>query len=497
MKKIIIVFLTLFVLLIPFPIEVGASSIANLGFVETDVILQPDGNAIVYYTVRYNLVPGKAMMAFTMSGFDRISPVFDRENAWVITDDNTSYPIDIVNLGGGKYDIINAGKRRLGGDYLTYKFRFAANMAEAGYLAETTSADGRRLMVFNWAPTEWDEPMEHYTVRINYPLAFPAESGTREEVEQFLLENDFSTEQWMNDRYLIDYRVQMLNETPRVQVQLHRENLPARYSFKIQQYITEDIFDIDGAITDYDKGQHEDGLEDGRNDWRPQDFGNSKGKSSGRTALVVVMLGIFAVTVLAVGKKHRSMVQAQATLDEIQWARDDWEPPKLEIASFRKDGTVAEGLDAVEIALLIGIPYKRILSVILSKLIDQGFLEEISRDPLRVRRIDHPDPSSVLNEYELMMYEAARDGEFEEREIEGVLQRLVDNVQNKTWDCDIEATRKYYNDKIAEALKNKNIDLNRENQEVYSDEYYEDSWPYWYYYRSGINRHRYRDYYNR
>lgn len=113
-EKIIIVFLTLFVLLIPFPIEVGASSIANLGFVETDVILQPDGNAIVYYTVRYNLVPGKAMMAFTMSGFDRISPVFDRENAWVITDDNTSYPIDIVNLGGGKYDIINAGKRRLG-----------------------------------------------------------------------------------------------------------------------------------------------------------------------------------------------------------------------------------------------------------------------------------------------------------------------------------------------------------------------------------------------
>ena len=39
-------------------------------------------------------------------------------------------------------------------------------------------------------------------------------------------------------------------------------------------------------------------------------------------------------------------------------------------------------------------------------------------------------------------------------------------MQNKTWDCDIEATRKYYNDKIAEALKNKNIDLNRENQEV-------------------------------
>jgi len=115
MKKIFIGFLVLFVLIIPSPMEVDASSIANLGFVETDVILQPDGNAIVYYTVRFNLVPGKAMMAFTMSGFDRLTPIFDRENAWVITDDNTSYPIDIVNLGGGKYDIINSGEKRLGG----------------------------------------------------------------------------------------------------------------------------------------------------------------------------------------------------------------------------------------------------------------------------------------------------------------------------------------------------------------------------------------------
>jgi len=55
-------------------------------------------------------------------------------------------------------------------------------------------------------------------------------------------------------------------------------------------------------------------------------------------------------------------------LDQIQWARQDWDPPKIEIASFRKDGTVATGLDAVEIALIIGIPYKRIISVIISNL---------------------------------------------------------------------------------------------------------------------------------
>ena len=161
---------------------------------------------------------------------------------------------------------------------------------------------------------------------------------------------------------------------------------------------------------------------------------------------------MFGGTAIAAGKKHRSIVKAKATLDEILWARDDWEPPKLEIASFRKDGSIADQLNAVEVAFLTGVPYKKILSAMLSKLIKLGFVEEISKNPLVVGRIEHLDTSS-LNEYELMMYEAARGGEFSEKEIEEILQKLVDNVKEKTWDCDVEATRKFYKDKIEEAKK--------------------------------------------
>lgn len=236
-KKIIFSFMVLFILLLP-TLNVNASSIANLGFVETDVNLLPDGDAIVSYTIRYNLVPGKTMLAFTMEGFDRIVPIFDYDNCWVITDDNTSHRIDIVNLGGGKYDIINSNEQRLGGKYLTYKLRFVADMADAGYLAKTTSEDGKELVVFNWAPVQWDEAMDHYTVSINYPLEYPQQTGTREEVEQFLLGNDFATEKWMNESYLIDYRVVLIEGTPRAQVLLHKDNPEAQFKFRIQQYIS-------------------------------------------------------------------------------------------------------------------------------------------------------------------------------------------------------------------------------------------------------------------
>ena len=223
-------------------ISASASEIAHLGFVESDVILQPSGNAIVTYTVRYNLVPGKTMLAFTLEGFDELHPIFDDDFSCVVKDDNSVFDIDIIDLGGGRYDIINSGNNRLGGEYLTYKIRFTADMAEAGYLARTISEDGKSLVVFHWQPVQWDEAMEHYTVAVNYPLKFPEGSGTREEVEEFLLQNDFATEAWMNEEYLIDYRVNVLNSTPRIQVLLHKDNPSIRYNFEIQQYISEEVF---------------------------------------------------------------------------------------------------------------------------------------------------------------------------------------------------------------------------------------------------------------
>jgi hypothetical protein len=494
-KKVLMCFLVLVVLLIP-TLNVNASPIANLGFVETDVILSPDGEAIVSYTVRYNLIQGKTMLAFTMAGFDRINPAFDKDNCWVITEDNTSYGINIVNLGDGKFKIINSNEQRLGGKYLTYKLRFVADMAAAGYLDHTSPGDGKNLTVFNWAPVQWDESMEHYTVSINYPLEYPQKSGTREEVEQFLHDSDFSTEKWMNERYLIDYRVAMIGGTPRVQVLLHKDNPEAKFKFEIQQYIGENVFNQmskPNAPKDVDTTEK---------DIRPpKDNGwdrnvEQSDESSGRNVLLIALGALFLITIAAVGKKNKSMAKAQSTLDQVQWARTDWEPPTLEIASFRRDGTIAENLDDIEVALFIGTPHKTILSAILSKLVAQGFIEEISQNPLKLRRIDNNRSLDDLSVYERMMYEAADDGELSGKEIENILKKLVDNIQQKTWNCDIEATKMYYEEKLSNSFKEQNPNsVNKE--EVYEKGGHMDYWPHWYFYNAGFVYGSYTNSYDR
>ena len=263
------------------------------------------------------------MLAFTMEGFDKLNPVFDTEHAYVITDDNTSHKIDIIHLGGDKYDIINANNQRLGGEYLTYKFRFIADMAKAGYLNRTTSEDGKKLVVFNWAPVQWDEPMEHYTVTINYPLEYKDKSHSREEIEKYLIKNGFATEKWMNEEYLIDYRVVNIESTSRVQVLLHKDNPGIEYQFKIQQYISEDVFsqipsasasfDDNTKREDYTAPRNNNGYTDGR--WQ-----NQYSESADRTGLLFALSLLLIITFIAVGRKHRSMVKAHQTLEQVQWA---------------------------------------------------------------------------------------------------------------------------------------------------------------------------------
>ena len=295
-KKVVLCFVMLLVLIVRFPTEIEASNIANLDFVETDIILMPDGKAIISYTVRYNLVPGKTMLAFTMSGFDRINPVFDTDNAVVVTDDNIPYPIDIVNLGGGDYDIINSHDKRLGGSYLTYKIRFSADMARAGYLAKTVADDGRNLVVFNWAPTQWDESMEHYTVTINYPLEFSGDSTNREEVEKFLLEHDFATEKWMNQQYLIDYRTVTIDGVLRPQVLIHKEGPPSYYNFEIRQYIKENVFaKISDELLNIDNTQD---LDNTNSNFRERNHTYRNDKYSDRKVLFAALLFLFVLTFL-------------------------------------------------------------------------------------------------------------------------------------------------------------------------------------------------------
>lgn len=194
----------------------------RLRFVETEVLLFPDGKASVEYVVRYTVISGE-FHGFYFEGLDRLIPVFDRENASAIDSQGNTYGLDIKGAGPGRYDIVlDRGRSVTSGD-ITYRFRFAADMDNAGYLALTTR-DDRELVVFNWAPTQWDSPLEHYTVKVIYPLEYTSKQTDRSSIETALLAQDFASERWMNQEYRIDYRLREVGGKQQIEVLLHKED---------------------------------------------------------------------------------------------------------------------------------------------------------------------------------------------------------------------------------------------------------------------------------
>ena len=120
----------------------------QLEFVETEVILFPDGKASIEYVVRYRVISGE-FHGFYFGGFDRLVPYFDHKNAAAIDDRGNTYGLDIKKERSDLYDIVLANGRSVSSGHITYRFRFAADMFQAGYLAPTTAAEDRKFIVFN------------------------------------------------------------------------------------------------------------------------------------------------------------------------------------------------------------------------------------------------------------------------------------------------------------------------------------------------------------
>ncbi|MEW6756548.1 MAG: hypothetical protein AB1505_37090, partial [Candidatus Latescibacterota bacterium] len=126
----------------------------------------------------------------------------------------------------------------------------------------------------------------------------------------------------------------------------------------------------------------------------------------------------------------------------------DWSPPKLVLTSYRKDGKVAE-LDMIEAAVFLGRPFSQILSAMLAVLQYKRAVS-LGEDG----RIEVVDRSARLNEHERQLLACVQpDGTLDQPEVRHFLHQVVEAVQRKSWDADIEATRAHYEARYEETCR--------------------------------------------
>ena len=259
----------------------------------------------------------------------------------------------------------------------TYTFSYDADLAAAGLVAVTRPPDGPPLIVFNWSPVEWDEPLEHETLVVRFASVPAPRAGTLSLEDAAAA--GLRTEPWVNERYRITYRGE--GDPPTLWVRFHQERVPARGE------PPRPALPPRRPLRRAWRGRPE------RRAGGAAGRGGAAARRGPRarcwrraTVVLPLLLALGLVSLGLAGRKLKGLARAHATAPDVLWERDDWEPPRLRLSTFRKPGKVAE-LSDLEALTLLGLPFQVILAMVLDLLVARGRLRREDADgALRLAR---------------------------------------------------------------------------------------------------------------
>ena len=344
---------------------------AHLKWVEVEVTLSPEMKAMVQYKVCWN-VRGGTMGGFYFQG-ERGDIAWNRRACGAVVNGEKRYDLDLRDLGN-RWDVLLANRQRFGPGEIIYVLTYFSNYQAAGHLIRTTAADQQQLVAFDWAPVQWDEPLEHETVLVEFPLIVNKAELTLEETAPLGLR----TEPFVNERYKLSYLGlpgSAVGETAspdaplHLAIRAHRDRLAARETFPLKLYVPEAIFAaapaaeapaipaphvaLDAApqapfsnlqappVVPLPQNRPPAPVSQG---FFPQTQSSRFGLHLKPGFFLLVLAGI---AFLIIRMKHQSVLKAAQRFDEIQWDRDDWVAPKIELKTFRNNGKIAR-LDPIE-----------------------------------------------------------------------------------------------------------------------------------------------------
>ena len=216
---------------------------ADLRSVEIDLFIRPDGKADIFYSLDWYVSAGD-MSGFYFEGFGE-NPVFNNNRCFADLENNQRVPLEIITINNNKYDIILADGKRFSGQAI-YLLNYGADFSGSGFIGLTKSNELGELFYFDWAPIQWDESLEHRTLRVILPITV-----THDEDFWGLAESiDLRTEQYVNSENKIDYFASEGDSGANYfTIRFHQDNVSARGTQRIQFYIPKDFVpvNIDGS----------------------------------------------------------------------------------------------------------------------------------------------------------------------------------------------------------------------------------------------------------
>ncbi len=382
---------------------------ARLQWVEVRLGIRANGITDVIYYVNWKVEEG-LMHGFYLEGIGA-EPHFNLPGCRALYK-GKKYPISIKRVAPGRYDVFYS-KGFPPGEVI-FIVHFAENFFREGFMALTESPRYGKLVVLNWAPAQWDQPLQHQTIYLHFPVKVGKKKLSFEEASSLGL----LTERWMNRRYRMFYFGQKGSDgSLYFSVGIYRENLAAREKMPVQLYLPARYFKPSRAK----KAAAE-----------PEKPAFSLSRYFG---YYLILSLVFAFFMLLIQSKRRKRRLALQRFRELSWVSEDWVPPKIVVQSFRRSGKVAK-LDLVEALFLLGAKVNDILTLIALQLEEKNVIKVVSTEPVRLQFTPYMSPQ--LTYYEQYFLAAVKsDGTVDRKGVEALLKVMADRISEKSWDCDL------------------------------------------------------------
>ncbi len=355
-----------------------------------------------------------------------------------------------------------AGGRSFCGSAM-YFLNYGVDLASGGFIGSTTSTELGSLFYFDWAPEQWDESLEHRTVRVVLPVPVASETV----VPSDLTRVDFRTEPYVNEenatidwfgtkgddgRYYLTARFHQTDVGAEQTQRLHV--LPEARCGADVRGRADRVHHRRFVRTRNDghHGRHGRHRDDQRHH-RYRGHRRNLRRLPGRRALPgspIAAAALFAILVALIAllywRKSAGFSKSVESVEKIKWAGDNWIPPKLVVGTYQVKGKIPKDLHPVEAALLLEMPLGRAVALMLEGLKRQNIIEVVEEDPLQIKILT---AAKAEHEYEELFLQAF---DTEGKVLSGLLsdffEKVLAKLQEKVWDCDLEATKAYYRAKL-------------------------------------------------
>jgi len=435
---------------------------ADLVSTEVTAFVRPDGAVELSYRFEWTASGGE-MHGFYFQG-ERSVIGFNAEKCFADLPSGERVPLSITDMGAGKYDVVLAGGRGFRGKAY-YFLSLAADFLASGSLARTESAEHGELAVFSWSPVAFEYSMEHRTVDVVLPVKVASEDLP---LSPF---NDLGilTEPFVNEENLVDCRGSKGDDGYYFTARFHDDSVAAYDEQPIAFYIPLAKLPTAmaeavraGKSVEFAAGSSGSGgaaapttggsgssSYSAYSDDRPRDMPGRFRRNPAAT--VIPFAAVLAIVVAAIVSRQRKFAKAAAMVEGIAWAGDSWSPPKLFSGSYQVPGKIAEGLHPAEVAILLELPLPRVAAIMVDALERQGIVQVLENDPRRIKILSAAKASHEYEEAFLASFDP------EGRVLSGLMadffEKVIAKLQEKAWDCDLEATRAHYRKKLQEAEK--------------------------------------------